>query len=66
MDRYEQNWRFIKRTRLPVLMVSYERAIHLKEQFVDELISFIGIDVGPGQKQLALKRISPEGGYLKW
>lgn len=65
MDRYAKNWEFIKRTRLPTLLVSYERAINNKEEFVNEMIDFIGISPNPEQKQNALNRISEKGGYLK-
>lgn len=66
LDRYEKNWTFIKRTRLPMLLVSYERAINDKGGFVTSLINFIGINPSEAQKRTAMDRISSSGGYLKW
>lgn len=66
MARYDRNWLFAKRTRLPLLLVSYERAINNREEFVDELINFIGIEPQQEQRVAAINRISQEGGYYKW
>lgn len=66
MNAYDKNWSFIKRTKLPTLLVSYERAVRERNAFLDEVISFLQIDPTPEQRTKALDRISPDGGYYIW
>lgn len=64
MNRYADIWKFSQRTRLPLMLISYERAINNREDFVDQVIDFIGLQVTPDQRQEAIDRIAPDGGYF--
>ena len=58
------NLNFIVNTSFPLLIVSYERAIHEPEVFIHQLAAFLGIDLTPEMTREALSRINPHGGYL--
>jgi len=47
-----------------ICCVSYHRAIEQREEFVDDVIAFLGDDVTEEQRSRAIARISPSGGYL--
>lgn len=64
LRRYEAIVDFVQKTQVPALLVSYERAIANREAFVDELVEFLGISPGELQRNQAISRISPKGGYL--
>ena len=66
MQRLETNWKFVERTRLPLMLVSYERAINNREVFVSEVENFLGITPTNEQRQEAISRISQQGGYYQW
>lgn len=64
--RLEENCRFIERTRVPLLLVSYEKAIINRDSFVSEVAAFLGLPIDSQLRQEAVDRISPSGGYLQW
>lgn len=65
-ERIFTNLMFAKNTQLPTMLVSYEQAVKNKEEFVDSLINFIGIEVSDDRWGKAIDRISPSGGYMQW
>jgi len=58
------NFDFIQDTKLPTLLVSYERAINNPPRFVSEVCDFLSLAPTEEEKQKAIERISPAGGYL--
>lgn len=56
---------FVKHTQVPTMLVSYERSIADPDLFVAELAAFLGIGTNQSQRDEALARINPKGGYLK-
>lgn len=64
--RLEENYKFVERTRVPLLLVSYEKAIINRDSFVNEVVAFLELPTDPLLIQEAVDRISPSGGYLQW
>ncbi len=62
---WTENMEFIAQATSPMLLVSYERAIHMPEVFVHEVGAFLGITPTCEMLQDALARINPRGGYLR-
>ncbi len=59
------NMEFVYQTTFPLLLVSYERALHMPDIFIQQLAAFLGITPTHEQLLEALARINPKGGYLK-
>lgn len=59
------NFDYILKSSVPTLLVSYERAMSMPEQFVEEVISFLGVAPSSQQREDALARIG-KGGYIVW
>lgn len=56
----------ISKTKLlngPVLLVNYEQAINFKNDFVDTLAEFLGVDVNEETRENCLRFIDPKAGY---
>jgi len=65
MQWQEQNWKFVLRTTVPTLLVSYERALVDRKLFLHELSGFLGMNLRPEQLNTAMDCISPTGGYIQ-
>ncbi len=61
---WQANIEFMNQTTFPVLLVSYERALHTPFLFIQQVAAFLGMTPTHEQLQEALARISPRGGYL--
>jgi hypothetical protein len=66
LERQERNLIFARRTRLPTLLVSYEKCIIDRNRFLDEIIEFLGLDPSPEERETAMNRIGTIGGYIVW
>ncbi len=56
----------VQKTKLlngPVLLVNYEQAINQKEDFIDTVANFVGVDVNDETRKNCLRFIDPETGY---
>ena len=58
------HFEFAVQTTLPVLLVSYERAMNYPERFLPELAEFLGIELTAERRTEALARIERRGGYI--
>ncbi len=62
---WTNNMEFIATTAMPMLLVSYERALQSPESFIHSVAAFLGIVPPPEMVQEALARVNTCGGYLR-
>ncbi len=63
LTRWRDIWEFVTSIQVPIMLVSYERAVMRPKVFLNELSAFLGID-DVEKTDKALSRIGKVGGYL--
>ena len=62
---WTDNMAFVTTSPFPMLLVSYERAIQMPDVFINDVATFLGIDLTNAMIKEAMARINTRGGYLK-
>lgn len=64
LNWWNDNFRFIRNVHVPMLLVSYERALINPELFIEEIAVFLRVNLTPLQMEKAKSCINLKGGYL--
>ena len=60
MDDLQGMVRFAQQVRCPVLLVSYEKALQRREQFIDRLLEFCGLPLSAAEHQRLHRLVEPD------
>jgi len=60
LEQYQRVVEFLRKAQPSALLVSYDKAMAYKQEFIQSLIDFCGIEASAAQRQAALDFIDPE------
>jgi len=60
LEQYQRVVEFLRKAQPSALLVSYDKAMAYKHEFIQSLVEFCGIEVSEAQRQAALDFIDPE------
>ncbi|WP_445360344.1 sulfotransferase [Microbulbifer sp. EKSA005] len=60
LDNYRLMVEFLQKTNSPAMLVSSDKVVRHKEEFVERLIDFVGVEVSSLQRENAINFISPD------
>jgi len=63
---YLELWRILKKCGIPTLLVSYDRLLRQREEFVDRLAGFLRLSLTAQERASAVDYLRPEGGYHRF